>query len=78
MFNPSFPTNFVTIGDVVKKLRTERGLFQKELAKGIGVDEMTIVNWEKSRTTPGRKHMERLEEFFSTNLEELMKGGSQL
>lgn len=78
VFNPSFPTIFITIGDVIRKLRIERGLYQKQLARGIGVDEVTIVNWEKSRTRPGGKYVKRLEEFFSKNLEELMKGGSQL
>jgi DNA-binding XRE family transcriptional regulator len=28
----------------------ERGLFQVDLAKMVGVNEMTIVNWEKGRT----------------------------
>jgi len=77
VFNPSFPASQTTIGDVIRKLRIERGLFQKQLARGIGVDEVTIVNWEKSRTRPGRRHMERLSEYFSQNLNELAKGGSQ-
>ena len=77
LFNPSFPANPATIGDVIRKLRIEQGLYQKELAEGIGVDEMTIVNWEKSRTRPGGKHMKSLGEYFSLNLDELMKGGTQ-
>jgi len=39
-----------TLGERVKKWRLERGLFQKDLAKMVGVAEMTIVNWEKGRT----------------------------
>ena len=30
------------------------GLFQVDLAKRIGVSEMTIVNWEKGKTKPTR------------------------
>ena len=32
-----------------------------DLAKMIGVDEMTIVNWEKGRTKPTRKNLEGLQ-----------------
>jgi DNA-binding XRE family transcriptional regulator len=39
----------------------EQGLFQRDLAKIIGVDEMTIVNWEKGRTKPIKQNLERLE-----------------
>jgi DNA-binding XRE family transcriptional regulator len=38
----------------------EQGLFQRDLAKLIGVDEMTIVNWEKGKTKPDRKNLERI------------------
>jgi transcriptional regulator with XRE-family HTH domain len=50
-----------TLGERIKKWRLERGLFQRDLAKLIGVDEMTIVNWEKRRTKPSKEHIEKLE-----------------
>jgi DNA-binding XRE family transcriptional regulator len=31
-----------------------------DLAKKIGVNEMTIVNWEKGKTKPDRKKFEKL------------------
>jgi DNA-binding XRE family transcriptional regulator len=43
-------------------MEVEQGLFQKDLAKIIGVDEMTIVNWEKGRTKPTKKNIERIKE----------------
>jgi len=46
VFNSSFPENPIAIGDVIRKLRMEQGLLQKELAQRIDVDELTIVNWE--------------------------------
>jgi DNA-binding XRE family transcriptional regulator len=49
-----------TLRERIKKWRLERGLFQRGLAKMIGVNEMTIVNWEKERTTPIKKNLERL------------------
>jgi DNA-binding transcriptional regulator YiaG len=39
----------------------EHELFQRVLAEIIGVDGMTIVNWEKRRTKPIKQSLERLE-----------------
>jgi len=41
-----------TLGERIKKWRLGKGLFKRNLAKLIGVDEMTIFNWEKGRTKP--------------------------
>jgi len=51
-FDPSYPRSPKTLGEYIRKWRMEKGLFQKELAKKLGVAEMTIVNWEKGRTKP--------------------------
>jgi len=50
-----------TLGERIKKWRLERSLFQRDLAKLIGVDEMTIVNREKRRTKPTKKNLEELQ-----------------
>jgi DNA-binding XRE family transcriptional regulator len=50
-----------TLGERIKKWRLEEGLFQRDLARLIGVDEMTIVNWEKGKTKPIKQYLERLE-----------------
>jgi ribosome-binding protein aMBF1 (putative translation factor) len=55
-----------TLGERIKKWRLERGLFQRDLAKIIGVSEMTIVNWEKRRTKPTEKNIEKLETILKT------------
>jgi transcriptional regulator with XRE-family HTH domain len=49
------------LAERIKKWRLEQGLFQRDLAKRIGVDEMTIVNWEKGETKPIKQYLERLE-----------------
>jgi DNA-binding XRE family transcriptional regulator len=54
---PLYPDR--TFGDRFKKWRLEQGLFQSDLAKMIGVDEMTIVNWEKEKTKPAKKNMRK-------------------
>jgi len=38
-----------TLGECIRKARLEKGKTQKALAEAVGVDEMTVVNWEKAR-----------------------------
>jgi DNA-binding transcriptional regulator YiaG len=56
---PLYPDQ--TLGERIKKWRLEKGVFQKDLAKRVGVSEMTIVNWEKGRTKPMKQYFERLQ-----------------
>jgi DNA-binding XRE family transcriptional regulator len=53
-----------TLGERIKKWRLERGFFQRDLTKLIGVDEITIVNWEKGRTKPIKQYLKRLDKIF--------------
>lgn len=54
-----------TLGEIIRKWRLEQGLIQKDLAKMLGVDEMTVVNWETGKSKPGKKHRERIKEILS-------------
>jgi transcriptional regulator with XRE-family HTH domain len=45
-----------TLGARIKRLRTERGLSQPELAAVLHVDHATISRWETDRRTPQRTH----------------------
>jgi transcriptional regulator with XRE-family HTH domain len=49
-----------TLGECVRKWRLEQGLLQVDLAKKIGVNEMTIVNWERGKTKPAKRKFEKL------------------
>jgi transcriptional regulator with XRE-family HTH domain len=44
-----------TLGEHIKKVRKQRGLFQREVAKALQIDSMSIVNWEKGRTKVGAR-----------------------
>ena len=44
-----------THGDHIKKRRLELGLYQRQVAKILEVDESTVTNWEKNRTGPTRQ-----------------------
>jgi hypothetical protein len=40
------------LGEQIQRLRLQQGLYLAQLAEWVGVDEMTIINWEKDRTMP--------------------------
>ncbi|MBI5762140.1 MAG: helix-turn-helix transcriptional regulator [Planctomycetes bacterium] len=65
---PGYPVNPTTFGERLKKWRLDRGLRQADVAKQLGVDPMTIVNWERGRTKPRRKARIRIIEFLSYTL----------
>ena len=48
----AYPLELRTIGDHVRARRLDLGLFQKDVAKRIGVSTDTITNWEKRRSNP--------------------------
>lgn len=50
LYFPRFPRR--TLGERIRRFRLEQGIYQTQLAKRIGVGEMTIVNREKDRTIP--------------------------
>jgi len=41
----------------------DMGLFQKNVAKIIGVSTDTITNWEKGRTKPSLKNLGKIMQF---------------
>jgi transcriptional regulator with XRE-family HTH domain len=57
-----------TLGEHIRKWRLEKGLYQRNLAKIIGVSEMTIVNWEKGGTKPTKKNLEGLQKLLGIEL----------
>ena len=52
-----------TLGGHLNKRRHELGLFQKEVAERLDVDEWTVGNWEKGKTTPAVRYLPRIIDF---------------
>lgn len=50
----------MTIGEKIRKYRTEKGLYQKDLAKISGLGESAIRNYELGNRTPGPKQLQAL------------------
>ena len=66
---PRYPAQ--TLGERIRRFRLEQGLYQAQLAAIAGVDEMTIVNWEKDRTIPRGDRISRLAQALGVNPEEI-------
>ena len=64
-----------TFGQYLRKLRLERGLLQKELARLLSVDEMSVVNWEKDRPLQ-RRSLKKLVDLFEIAGPELIEYGN--
>lgn len=45
----AYPKTLTTIGDHLRKRRLDLNLYQKDVAKILGVTTCTVTNWEKNR-----------------------------
>jgi transcriptional regulator with XRE-family HTH domain len=60
-----------TLGQLLKKLRLEKELEQRELIKKLRVNKNSVYEWENDRKKPSRESMERLAKFFRISREAL-------
>jgi transcriptional regulator with XRE-family HTH domain len=60
-----------TLGQLLRRLKLEKGLEQRELAKKLRVHRNTIYEWENDRNGPYRKSIERLAKFFKISAKTL-------
>lgn len=60
------------IGEIIKELRTERGLSQAALAKEIGVSQKAVDYWERGINEPKASYIAALAEFFGVSCDELL------
>ena len=59
------------IGAAIKKLRTERGITQEELANIMGVSFQAVSKWETNATTPDIAILPQLALFFGVSIDTL-------
>ena len=52
-----------TVGEHIRKVRLDRGLFQKEVAQILNVNTTSIENWESGRRTPKTKQLTAIIDF---------------
>ncbi|WP_449451488.1 helix-turn-helix domain-containing protein [Streptococcus suis] len=56
----------------LKKLRTEAGLTQKQLAEYLNTSQPAYQNWEKGIRSPGKESIEKLTNFFNVSSDYLL------
>lgn len=56
-----------TLGEHIYRRRIKSGLFQKDVAKLIGVTTYTITNWEKGHNQPEIRYMAKIIDFLGYN-----------
>jgi transcriptional regulator with XRE-family HTH domain len=59
------------LGQFLKKLRLEKGLEQRELARKLRVNKNSVCEWENERKKPSRESRERLARFFKISKQNL-------
>jgi transcriptional regulator with XRE-family HTH domain len=63
----AYPKEIKTIGDVIRTRRLDLGLKQKDIAKIIGCDKASVLNWEKGYNSPRGDKMARIERFLGAH-----------
>ncbi|MCM8901294.1 helix-turn-helix transcriptional regulator [Caldicoprobacter algeriensis] len=58
--------------EIIKQLRTERKLSQKDVANAIGVDRTTYTKYETGKSQPDFATMQKLAEFYSVSVDYLL------
>lgn len=61
----------MTIGELIKEIRKEKGLTQKELAKKAHISEVSVVNYEKDKRRPQTDILIRILKALGVNGESL-------
>jgi DNA-binding transcriptional regulator YiaG len=56
----AYPTELNTLGDWIRKTRLDRGLYQEDVAKILGVTENCVTKWELNRNEPEARHVPRI------------------
>ncbi len=58
-----YPSNPKTLGEHIKKMRIDKGLFQREVADILNVEVVNIEHWENARNYPMKKYLPRIIDF---------------
>ena len=68
----------MTLGEKLKKLRTDHGLTQEELAEKLYVSRTAISKWESDRGYPNIETLKAISKFFSVSIDDLLSSDELL
>ena len=66
------------LNERIKKLRTERGLSQVDLAKELNVSKQSVSNWENDNIQPSIEVLVKIAHFFSVSTDYLLGEDSRI
>lgn len=62
----------MTLGENLKRLRTEKGLSQEEVAGQLFLSRQTISKWENNQAEPGVENLKALARLYGVSLDQLL------
>jgi len=68
----------MTLGEKLKKLRTDHGLTQEALAEKLFVSRTAISKWESNRGYPNIETLKAISKFFSVSVDDLLSSNELL
>ena len=64
----------MTIGENIRKLRTDAGLSQESLGRMMGLSRVAVTKWETDAAVPTMGHIERLSTIFGVRKSVIIDG----
>lgn len=58
--------------NILKSLRTKKGVYQKDVAAFLDIDRTTYVKWENGNTEPNQDALLKLAEYFNVSVDYLL------
>lgn len=68
----------MTLGEKLKSLREERGMFQRDLAELLGVGVSTISGYEKDLKRPKSSNLKKIADFYGVTIDYLLGNENNL
>ena len=62
----------MTLGENLKRLRTEKGLSQEEVAGLLFLSRQTVSKWENNQAEPGVENLKALARLYGVSLDQLL------
>ena len=57
---------------MLKEIIKAKGLKNKFISHKLGVSEVTVSNWVQGKTTPSKKHLEKLSQLLQVTINDIV------
>ncbi|NLZ46997.1 MAG: helix-turn-helix domain-containing protein [Clostridiales bacterium] len=68
----------IKVGNLIKKLRKEKGMTQKQLADKMNISDKAVSKWERGYGCPDISLLRELSDILEINIERILSGNSNL